>query len=94
MKVFFIDNGLRNNEKRKEEILKDLEFVRRAVLAIKTHIEIIKQSDDPEVIAVSLEAMEEIFPGTKKRSFSRNKWKMFRIGIGLKTFKGVVSRLF
>lgn len=73
MKVFFVSDDLRKDEVRQKRILKDLDFVRRGIIAIKMHMEIIQETNDKEVVATSLEAIEKILPGAKKMIKKRQK---------------------
>ena len=73
MKVFFVSDKLRKDKARQRIILRDLDFVRQGVMAIETHMNIIKETEDEEVIMTSLEAIEEILPGAKKMIRKRAK---------------------
>lgn len=47
-------------------IMKDLEYIGRCIYAIKFHMGTIEESEEVDVIMISVDAMEEIFPGTKE----------------------------
>jgi hypothetical protein len=60
-----MNEDFKEDEARRERILRDLDIVKQTVIAIKRHVDIIKETNDREAAITSLRVIEEILPNAK-----------------------------